>query len=151
MKPLRIFISSVQKEFSADRIALRDWLRNDTLMHRFFEPFLFEDVPAADRRADEVYLDEVAGCDIYVGLFGDEYGYEDAEGVSPTEREFALATARNKTRLIFVRGADDLSRHAKMQALIGRVGNELIRRRYASDVGAGRRAVCGIGAISGSA
>lgn len=52
MKPLRIFISSVQKEFSADRIALRDWLRNDALMHRFFEPFLFEDVPAADRRAD---------------------------------------------------------------------------------------------------
>jgi len=62
MKPLRIFISSVQKEFSTERIALRDWLRNDALMHRFFEPFLFEDVPAADRRADEVYLDEVAGC-----------------------------------------------------------------------------------------
>ncbi len=72
MKPLRIFISSVQKEFSAERIVLRDWLRNDALMHRFFEPFLFEDVPAADRRADDVYLDEVAGCDIYVGLFGDE-------------------------------------------------------------------------------
>jgi hypothetical protein len=62
MKPLRIFISSVQKEFSAERIVLRDWLRNDALMHRFFEPFLFEDVPAADRRADEVYLDEVAGA-----------------------------------------------------------------------------------------
>ena len=132
MKPLRIFISSVQKEFSADRIALRDWLRNDALMHRFFEPFLFEDVPAADLRADEVYLDEVTGCDIYVGLFGDEYGYEDAEGVSPTEREFAHATAHHKTRLIFVKGADDHRRHPKMQVLIGRVGNELIRRRYAS-------------------
>ena len=36
MKPLRIFISSVQKEFSAERIGLRDWLRNDALMHRFF-------------------------------------------------------------------------------------------------------------------
>lgn len=130
MKPLRIFISSVQKEFSADRIALRDWLRNDALMHRFFEPFLFEDVPAADRRADEVYLDEVAGCDIYVGLFGDEYGYEDAEGVSPTERELALATARNKTRLIFVKGADDEVKHPKMQALIRQVSPQLIRRRF---------------------
>ncbi|QKE39158.1 DUF4062 domain-containing protein [Ferrovum myxofaciens] len=130
MKPLRIFISSVQKEFSAERISLRDWLRNDALMHRFFEPFLFEDVPAADRRADEVYLDEVAGCDIYVGLFGDEYGYEDAEGVSPTEREFALATARNKTRLIFVKGADDEVKHPKMQALIRQVSPQLIRRRF---------------------
>ena len=130
MKPLRIFISSVQKEFAAERIALRDWLRNDALMHRFCEPFLFEDVPAADRRADEVYLDEVAGCDIYIGLFGDEYGYEDAEGVSPTEREFAQATARNKTRLIFVKGADDEVKHPKMQALIRQVSPQLIRRRF---------------------
>ena len=93
-------------------------------------------MPAADRRADEVYLDEVAACDVYVGLFGQDYGYEDAQGVSPTERpterEFALATTQLKTRLIFVKGAGDQGRHAKMQALIRRVGNQLIRRRYAS-------------------
>lgn len=77
MKPLRIFISSVQQEFREERLALRDWLRNDPLMRRFFESFLFEDVPAVDRRADEVYLDEVTACDIYVGLFGNDYGYED--------------------------------------------------------------------------
>jgi ATP-dependent DNA helicase RecG len=53
MKPLRIFISSAQKEFSMERAVLRDYLRGDALMRRFFEPFLFEDVPAADRRADE--------------------------------------------------------------------------------------------------
>ncbi|WP_114970260.1 DUF4062 domain-containing protein [Rhodoferax ferrireducens] len=132
MNPIRIFISSVQKEFSEERASLRDWLRNDPLMRRFFEPFLFEDVPAADRRADEVYLDEVAACDVYVGLLGKDYGYEDAEGVSPTEREYAQAGAHHKTRLIFVKGADDQGRHPKMQALIRRVGNELIRRRYAT-------------------
>ena len=59
MTPLRIFVSSVQKEFAAERTALRDFLRGDALMRRFFEPFLFEDLPAADRRADAVYLDEV--------------------------------------------------------------------------------------------
>ena len=46
MTPLRIFISSVQKEFAAERTALRDFLRGDALMRRFFEPFLFEDLPA---------------------------------------------------------------------------------------------------------
>ena len=56
---MRIFISSAQKEFAEERAALRDFLRGDALMRRFFEPFLFEEVPAADRRADEVYLDEV--------------------------------------------------------------------------------------------
>jgi hypothetical protein len=131
MSPLRIFISSVQKEFAQERAALREYLRGDALMRRFFEPFLFEDVPAADRRADDIYLDEVARCDLYLGLLGDEYGYEDAEGVAPTEREFARATALGKARLIFVKGADDRAKHTKMRALIGRAGSELIRRRFA--------------------
>jgi len=50
------------------------------------EVFLFEDLPAQDRRADQVYLDEVRRCNVYLGLFGNEYGVEGPEGVSPTER-----------------------------------------------------------------
>ena len=84
MKPLRIFISSVQKEFASERLALRDYLAGDPLMRRFFEVFLFEDVPASDRRADDLYLDEVTRCNIYLGLFGNDYGFEDEKGVSPT-------------------------------------------------------------------
>ena len=99
---LRIFISGVQKEFAAERAALRDYLHGDALLRRFFEPFLFEEIPAADRRADELYLDGVEHCDVYVGLFGSEYGFEDAQGISPTQREFELATRRNKYRLIAV-------------------------------------------------
>ena len=105
MTPIHLFISSVQREFAVERAALRDYLRGDVLMRRFFEPFLFEDVPAADRRADEVYLDEVRQCDLYLGLLGDDYGFEDEEGISPTEREFARATELHKPRLIFVKCA----------------------------------------------
>ena len=75
----RIFISSVQKELAEERRAVRDFVRGDALLRRFFDVFLFEDLPASDRRADEVYLDEVGRCPIYVGLFGQEYGYEDEE------------------------------------------------------------------------
>jgi len=57
---LRIFISSVQKEFADERRALRDYLHGDPTLRRFFEVFLFEGLPASDRRADAVYLDEVA-------------------------------------------------------------------------------------------
>ena len=64
MTPVRIFISSVQKEFANERAALRGYLRGDALMRRFFEVFLFEDVPAADRRTDDLYFDEVRRCDI---------------------------------------------------------------------------------------
>jgi ATP-dependent DNA helicase RecG len=127
----RIFISSVQKELADERRAVHDFVRGDALLRRFFDVFLFEDLPASDRRADEVYLDEVGRCPIYVGLFGQEYGFEDATGLSPTEREFDRASSLGKTRLIFVKGADDQSRHAKMRALVGKAGSQLIRRRFA--------------------
>ena len=59
MTPIRIFISSVQREFARERERLRDFLRGDPLMQRFFDVYLFEDVPASDRRPDDVYLGEV--------------------------------------------------------------------------------------------
>lgn len=47
MKLLRVFISLVQKEFAAERAALRDYLRGDPLLLRFFDAFIFEEVPGA--------------------------------------------------------------------------------------------------------
>lgn len=132
MSQIRIFISSVQKEFAKERATLRDYLQSDPLLRRFFDVFLFEDVPAIDRRADEVYLQEVERCDIYVGLFGKEYGKEDGKGYSPTHREFDRATRLGKHRLIFVKGADDKDKSPKMQALIRKAGNQVIRRRFAT-------------------
>ena len=127
----RLFISSVQKELAAERRALKDYVHGDPLLRRFFEVFLFEDVPAADRRADDLYLEEVDRCAVYIGLFGNEYGREDLEGLSATEREFDRASAKGKIRLIFVKGAEDAKRYPKMQALVRKAGDQLIRRRFA--------------------
>jgi len=129
---LRIFISSVQKELADERRAVKSFIEGEPLLRRFFAVFLFEDLPASDRRADAVYLAEVDRCAVYVGIFGYEYGFEDVEGVSPTEREFERATASGKLRLIFVKGADDRSREPKMRSLIRKAGGQLIRRRFGS-------------------
>ncbi|MBP7654105.1 DUF4062 domain-containing protein, partial [Candidatus Dependentiae bacterium] len=126
------FISSVQKEFSDERIALRDYITGDPLMRKFFEPFIFEDIPAKDRPADNVYIDEVKNCDIYLGLFGNEYGFEDKYGISPTHKEFICATEHKKHRLIFIKGNDDKDKHSKMKALIKKAGMQLVRRRFQS-------------------
>lgn len=125
-----IFISSVQKELQPERRAIEDFVVNDPLLRRFFDVFLFENLPAYDRRADEVYLEEVGRCDIYVGILANEYGYEDPEGLSPTEREFDRATFKGNPRLIFVKGTDDKKRHPKMLKLIRKAGSQLIRRRF---------------------
>lgn len=126
----KIFISSVQKELADERAAIRNYVRGDALLRRFFEVFLFEDLPASDRRADEVYLEEVERCDVYVGIFANEYSYEDHESLSPTEREFEHATIKGKPRLVFVKGTDDKARHPRMLKLIRKAGGQLIRRRF---------------------
>jgi ATP-dependent DNA helicase RecG len=129
---ITIFVSSVQKELADCRRAVKTFIENDPLLRRFFRVFLFEDLPARDRRADAVYLAEVDGCAIYVGLFGNDYGFEDTDGLSPTEREFDRATAQCKPRFIFVKGESDKQRHPKMQTLIHKAGSQLIRRRFNS-------------------
>jgi hypothetical protein len=127
---LRVFVSSVQKEFAHIRKDLKAFLLGDAVLHRFISKvFLFEELPAGDRRADEVYLEEVKRCDIYLGVFGYEYGNEDNDGISPTEREYDYASKLNKTRLIYVWGTDEKQRTAKMKALIKKATGELIRRR----------------------
>jgi predicted HTH transcriptional regulator len=65
-------------------------------------------------------------------LFGNDYGFEDDDGLSPTEREFDRATDQCKPRFIFVKGDNDNRRHPKMQALIHKAGSQLIRRRFNS-------------------
>jgi ATP-dependent DNA helicase RecG len=52
----RLFVSSVQKELAAERRAVRDFIHGDALLRRFFDVFLFEDLPASDRRADDLFL-----------------------------------------------------------------------------------------------
>jgi len=130
MTSLGIFISSVQKELAQERQSVKEFIENDPLLRRFFTVFLFEELPASDRRADAVYLAEVDRCAIYLGLFGNDYGFEDTDGVSPTEREFDRATIQGKHRLVFIKGTDNQQRHPKMQSLIHKAGDQLIRRRF---------------------
>ena len=128
---MKLFISSVQNELAEERQAVKSFIESDPLLRRFFSVFLFENLPASDRRADAVYIEELGLSDLYIGIFGYEYGFEDTEGVSPTEREFERATETGKPRLIFVKCSDDQSRKPKMQVLIRKAGQQLIRRRFA--------------------
>lgn len=130
MKRIKIFISSVQSEFAKERAILGQYIRSDILLGTFFEPFLFEDVPAGDHSAQQVYLKEVEMCDIYLGLIGNLYGNEDAEGISPTEREYDMAASLHKCRLIYIKNSDEENRHHKEKSLIGKIEKEVVRKTF---------------------
>ena len=131
MADIRVFISSVQKEFANERRLLCDYIRTDGLLGRFFVPFIFEDMPASEVSAQKAYLTQAAECHIYLGIFGTQYGYEDAEGISPTEREYDTATAQHAHRLIYTLRTD-AQRHPKEQAFISKVEQEVVRRGFAT-------------------
>lgn len=129
MPKFSIFVSSPQVELKAERHAVKDAILGNPLLHRYIdEVFLFEDLPAQDRRTDHLYLDKVKRCDIYLAILGRTYGHADKSGICPTEREFDHATKLGKTRLVFVFGKDE-GREEKMNALVRRASREVVRRR----------------------
>ena len=132
MKKKRIFISSVQNEFGEIRSELCDYINADALLGRFFEPFIFEALPAIDQQVKHVYLEEVAKCTIYLGLFGKEYGFQTPKGISPTELEFDEATRFHLTRLVFITHHPDESRHPKELALIEKAQEVLVRKTFSN-------------------
>ncbi len=132
MKRTRVFISSVQSEFSEERQMLFEYLNSDALLGMFFEPFIFEKLPAVNHSISSVYLKEVEQSDLYLGLFGKEYGYEDKTGISPTEREFDHAGLHYKTRLVFITSHDASERNPKELALIRKAEQLVVRKQFAS-------------------
>ena len=130
MSPIKIFISSVQQEFALERKALADYIRTDALLGKFFEVFIFEEMPAKSQSAEQVYLSEVEQSDIYIALLGLDYGFEDKDGISPTEKEFDLASQLHKNRLVFIKRSDNEQRHKKELALIKKAEQCVVRKSF---------------------
>lgn len=130
MLKMKVFISSVQKEFAAEREALYQHFISDPLLSSFFEPILFERLPAASQAPNKVYIAEVGQSQVFIGLLGQEYGFEDESGISPTEREYDHATSLHLDRFVFIKDTTPDSRHAKEMAFIQKVSDSLSRKRF---------------------
>lgn len=128
---IRVFISSVQKELAPERRAVKEFILHDPFLSRFIgDVFLFDDIPASDRKPDDIYLVEVEQRDIYLVILGNKYGQKNPDGKSPTELEFDHATKTHRERLVFVRGDDDNVRDKDMAKLVSKAGEQVTRRRF---------------------
>jgi ATP-dependent DNA helicase RecG len=130
MKKLKVFISSVQKEFAVERIQLFQHFQTDPFLSGFFEPVIFEKLPASSQAPNKVYLDEVKKSQVYMALLGQDYGHEDEKGVSPTEHEYKHARALHLDCLVFIKGESNIVRHEKEHAFISKVQGELSYKRF---------------------
>ena len=108
-----------------------DLVSGNPQLARFFSTFAFEfDVPASDKRTDEVYLAELAVSDLYVGIIGNDYGGLTSDGVSATESEYDEATRLGIPRFIFVKGSSDKMRDPRERNFLRKVSPGLIRVRF---------------------
>jgi len=94
----RIFVSST----STDLVAHRDAVKK-ALTQAGFKPIGMEDFMARAERPLEVCLQEVAGCDLFIGIYAWRYGFvPPGHPVSITEEELREARRRGKPCICFV-------------------------------------------------
>jgi hypothetical protein len=96
----KVFISSTSIDLKEEREAIHSALERmkDTQTVRME---VFGSRPGTPK---QVCLAEVAGCDIYVGVFGWRYGYVDRDsGLSMTELEYREAAQRGLPCLIYMK------------------------------------------------
>jgi hypothetical protein len=94
----RIYLSSTYEDLKDYRKAVYSALRK--LGHRVLA---MEDYIATDQRPKDKCLEDVAGCEYYIGIFAWRYGYiPPGEDKSITELEFSKAGERGRPRLLFL-------------------------------------------------
>ena len=128
----KIFISSVQSEFSEERRVLTNYLTVDPLFRKYLDVFIFEDLPAQDQNPQTAYIDEVKKCDVFILLLGKEYGFEFEDGTSPIQREFNTATKNNKFRIAFLTNDKEYERKLKTNNLISQISDNIIYNTFSS-------------------
>lgn len=75
----------------------------DACLRQGMFPTMMEHLPASDADAIKVSMDLVDAADIYVGVFGQRYGYVPSDlEISITEMEYDRAVDRKIPRLIFI-------------------------------------------------
>lgn len=113
MQPARIFISSVMRDFAAERDTARAAVSSLRL-----QPVMAEDFGAQPYSPQIACLEGVRSSDVYLGVFGSRYGSRTASGKSATEEEFDEALARGVPILCFVQSGE---KEPELEAFLQRV------------------------------
>ena len=137
IKKFKVFISGNQKELRKERLAVKEAILGNAVLRKFFDVFMFEELPAKGRSPVMTYLKEVDGSDIYIGIIGNEYGAKGKNGFSATEREFKhfIKSKRQKELLFYLKGRDNSTRDKELQRLIKTVKEDYIYKRFMTTEG----------------
>jgi len=132
MKPLKIFISSVQQEFERERKDLSTYIREDALLSSFFDVFLVEELADSRIYVSSAQLEQVAKSDIYIGILGIDYDFVNKNTISSTEQEYIEAKNQMLQQWVFIKTVNDENRNPKELDFIKKVKEDLVPKHFAS-------------------
>lgn len=102
---MKVYVSSTSKDLSEHRTRVSEFLRKSN-----YEVVAMEDYAATSKRPLQKCLDDVADCDVYVGIFAWRYGHIPRAGnsdhLSITEHEYRKAAELGKQICIFLLDSD---------------------------------------------
>jgi len=124
---MKVYVSSTFEDLQEHRRAVSVAIRNAGWEDVAMEYYIAEDKRAVDR-----CLEDVAACDLYIGVFAWRYGWTPPKRrFSITELEYRTAVAANKTRLLFL--ADPKAAWPPFLIDADRKKIEALRRKVSSD------------------
>lgn len=101
-KRYQVFISSTFRDLKDERQAVLE-----SILHLRHIPVGMEIFPAADSTPWELIKQIISDSDYYVLIIAGRYGSLDADGISYTEREYALAVELGKPVLAFLHASPE--------------------------------------------
>jgi len=117
MNPLRVFVSSVQKELEDERVVVQNLISTDAFLSAHCSPVLYEYEPASPDGAVNGCIKALEECQVYVLIVWQEYGTP-AGDLSITHREYRRAKELNLPVLIFIKGERGVKRDPGTDALL---------------------------------
>lgn len=115
--PLRVFVSSVQKELEDERLIVQNLVNTDPFLSAHCVPVLYEFEPASPIKALDGCLMELDHCQIYLLVVGIKYGSPVGD-ISITHAEYRRARSKNLPILSFIKGDRSLKREAGTAAFL---------------------------------
>lgn len=101
---MRVYLSSTLDDLRPERQAVKEALGGKCTV--------VESYIADERSVQDSCLDDVAGCDLYIGIVGRRYGFiPDGKARSITELEYQQALECNLPTLVFVKDDDEIKRN----------------------------------------
>lgn len=131
----KVFISANQKELKEERLAAKEAILSNSVLRKFFDVFIFEELPAKGKSPATAYLKEVDNSDIYIGIIGKDYGVKGRNGLAPTEREFRRFLKKSKKQkepLFYIKGRSGAKRDKDTQKFIKIIREDYIYKRFTS-------------------